>query len=220
MPHTRILCDWLNCQGCPDCPDIPFGRPAEEVVAELKARDPFDASLLPPTNRNHQPGDSNCFCPGCVKVRSDIFFREQFGVTLNVETRENILQHERLDRRAIAQLDYATAHAPGQVAPVDGLTIADFTQEVTLLDAERLPPALTRTDGATLLYEERFNTLTAETAQGKSWLALMVAIERLRAGRNVFWLDFEDRATTLATRLQKLNATDLIGTPELKWADW
>ena len=99
-----------------------------------------------------------------------------------------------------------------------GLTLADFTQEVTLLESEKLPPAFTRTDGATLLYEGRYNTLTAETAQGKSWLALMVTIERLRAGRNVFWLDFEDRPTTFATRLQKLNATDLIGTPELKWA--
>ena len=218
MSDTRILCDWLNCQGCPNCPDIPFGRPADEVVAEMEARDPDAASLMPPTDRTHKPGNDNCFCRGCVKVRSDRFFREQFGVTLNVETREKNLQHERLDQRAIAQLDYAAAHAPGQVAPVDGLTIADFTQEVTLLDAERLPPALTRSDGATLLYEERFNTLTAETAQGKSWLALMVAIERIRAGRHVFWLDFEDRATTLATRLQKLNATDLIGTPELKWA--
>ena len=120
MVDTRILCDWQNCQGCPDCPDIRFGRPAGEILAELKRQDP-DAPEPSDKRRGHTPGDNNCLCPGCVKVRSDIFFREQFGVTLNVESREAILQHERLDRRAIAQLDYATAHATGAVDSVDGV---------------------------------------------------------------------------------------------------
>ena len=217
MPNTRILCDWLECQGCELCPDIPFGRPANEVLAEIQALDP-DAPEPSDKRRGHTVGDNNCLCPGCVKVRSDIFFREQFGITLNVESREAILQHERLDRRAIAQLDYATAHATGAVDGVESLTLADFVQDVTLVEGERYSAALTRSDGAILLYEGEFNTLTAETAQGKSWLALMVAIERIREGRNVFWWDFEDTAKTLAIRLQTLNGTPFIGTPELKWA--
>ncbi len=104
----------------------------------------------------------------------------------------------------------------GDGAPV-GLTLADFEQEVSLLDVERLPSAFERTDGATLLYEGRFNTLYGEAAVGKTWTAQMVVIGQLRAGRRVIWWDSEDRASTLAKRLQLLRATDLIGHPNLKW---
>ena len=45
----------------------------------------------------------------------------------------------------------------------------------------------------------------------------MVAIQHLRAGRRVLWWDNEDRATTLARRLQLLRATDLIGVDDLAW---
>ena len=52
---------------------------------------------------------------------------------------------------------------------------------------------------------------------GKTWVAIMAAMQALRAGRRVLWWDSEDRATTLAQRLQILKATDLIGTPDLAW---
>ena len=104
---------------------------------------------------------------------------------------------------------------PGE--PAEGLTLADFTREVTLLGVERLPSAFDRSDGATLLYQGRFNTIYGEAAMGKTWIAIMTAIQQLRAGRRVVWWDSEDRPSTLATRLQVLRATDLIGTPELAW---
>ena len=76
------------------------------------------------------------------------------------------------------------------------------------------PPDATET----LIYEGRFNTLYGEAAVGKTWVALMVAIQQLRAGRRVIWWDSEDRPDTLATRLQRLRATDLIGVDDLAWA--
>ena len=45
----------------------------------------------------------------------------------------------------------------------------------------------------------------------------MAVIQQLRAGRRVIWWDNEDRATTLAKRLQLLRATDLIGIESLAW---
>ena len=54
---------------------------------------------------------------------------------------------------------------------------------------------------------------------GKTWIAIMTAIQQLRAGGRVVWWDSEDRATTLALRLQLLKnmGSNLIGTPELAW---
>ena len=97
------------------------------------------------------------------------------------------------------------------------LTLADFTREVSLIGAERLPSAFTRSDGATLLYQGVANTLYGEPSTGKSWIALMAAIEQIRAGGQVLWWDAEDQPTTLARRLSLLRATDLIGHPSLLW---
>ena len=127
-------------------------------------------------------------------------------------------RHSEQENRRMDRVDRRWEESESATAENDTLTLADFTQDVTLLEVERLPAALTRSDGETLVYEGRFNTFTAETAQGKSWLGLMVAIERLREGRNVFFWDFEDRPSTLATRLQKLNGTPFIGAPQVKWA--
>ena len=99
--------------------------------------------------------------------------------------------------------------------PAAGLTFADFGQPVTLLDVERLPSAFVRDDGETLLYAGVANTIFGEPSSGKSWIGLMAVIQQLRAGRRVIWWDNEDRATTLAKRLQLLRATDLIGVEAL-----
>ena len=94
---------------------------------------------------------------------------------------------------------------------------ASFCQEVSLLGVDRLPSAFTRVDGETLFYQGRFNTLYGEGGIGKTWVALMAVIQHLRAGGTAIWWDAEDRASTVAQRLQLLKATDLIGTPDLKW---
>ena len=144
--------------------------------------------------------------------------REQ-ELAARVKARDDAWQDVLDQRLTLAQADIAervtAREADGQTA--EGLTLADFRHEVTLLGVDRLPSALDRIDGETLLYEGRFNTVYGEAAMGKTWVAIMAAMQALRAGRRVLWWDSEDRATTLAQRLQILKATDLIGTPDLAW---
>ena len=146
--------------------------------------------------------------------------RAALAVVAKQDQREAALKEKELADRERRQASNDRARAErveaGDAPPV-GDTLADFQREVSLLDVERLPAAFERADGATLLYEGRFNTLYGEAAVGKTWTAQMVAIQQLRAGRRVIWWDAEDRPSTLAKRLQLLKATDLIGTPELAW---
>ena len=135
----------------------------------------------------------------------------------DLETRERAVKARELSQREHRQ-DRAEPEPFIDDTPTPQ-TFADHVREVTLEGVDRLPSALQRSDGATLIYEGRFNTLYGEVSVGKSWIALMVVIQRLRAGRNVIWMDSEDRPETLAKRLQVLRATDLIGHPALKWTD-
>ena len=133
-----------------------------------------------------------------------------------LDDRARAVRDRELSRREHRQ-DAADAPTQDTDTPAEGMTFADFGQTVTLLDIERLPSAFDRVDGATLLYEGLANTIYGEPSTGKSWIGLMVAIQQLRAGRRVLWWDNEDRATTLARRLQLLRATDLIGVDDLAW---
>ena len=132
-----------------------------------------------------------------------------------VKDREITVKEREIGQRESRQdgYDSEAADTPAEA----GATLADFTHEVTLAESERLPSALVRSDGATLLYEGKFNTVYGEAAQGKTWLAIMAALDRLRAGRHVLWWDFEDKPITLATRLQDIRATNWIGAPALRF---
>ena len=125
-----------------------------------------------------------------------------------VKGRELARSEQRLDKfEAAAEAEYTEEDEQPD--------FASFGEEITLLDVERLPSAFVRDDGETLLYEGVANTAFGEPSSGKSWAGLMAAIQRLRAGRRVIWWDNEDHGTTVATRLQLLRATDLIGAPEM-----
>ena len=141
--------------------------------------------------------------------------------------REDEARQASLDRVAAfnagwdAHAEQSTADAAtGVVVESDErpLTLNDFTREVSLLDVERLPAVLERNDGAPLIYEGRFNTIIGEPSMGKTWIAIMAAIQQINRGGMVLWWDSEDRPETLAQRLQLLRATNLIGHPNLVWA--
>ena len=128
--------------------------------------------------------------------------------------RERALKDRELSRRE-RRADAYDAEATTE--PDAELTFASFGQEVTLAATERLPAAFVRSDGATLLYEGRGNSFFGEPSSCKSFTALMVVIQQLKAGRRVIWWDNEDRATSLAKRLQILGEGDLIGHEALAW---
>ena len=94
-----------------------------------------------------------------------------------------------------------------------------LAQPVSLTDPPDLPAILSRDDGRLVLYESRLNSVFGEPSVGKTWVAIMAAIEAIRNGSNVLWWDFEDRASTLATRLAALGADDLIENPALRFVN-
>ena len=131
-----------------------------------------------------------------------------------LEDRDLAQKEKTMERREIRQEAYDEADAVAP-EPAAELTFADFGQEITLLDLERMPSAFVRDDGETLLYEGVANSIYGEPSSAKSWIGLMAVIQQLRAGRRCIWWDNEDRASTLAKRLQLLRATDLIGVESL-----
>ena len=196
MSNITILCDWRNCQGCENCPDFPIQGGCEDITHGLDA---------PGTTkrRGHTVGDDNCLCPGCVKVRSDIFLREQFGITHTVESRDAILQHERLDRRAIAQLDYATERAPGQVVDVVGGDNPFEALRVPLtgdVDLTPTPTLLETESGWALIYAGKVMAIYSEPGVGKSFLMVRLIQETILRGGRCLYLDYEDRAKSLEER--------------------
>ena len=183
----RPECDPDGCQGCPDCPQIPFSEifmqnggweidDAENAVAEIER---IIAGHLPPL-------------PIVTDVDADWVANQEAAARAAFEGSEL---------------------EPEEPEPPE--TLATFRQEVTLADQPIPPAALERNDGATLLYEGRLNTVYGETSMGKTWVAVMAAIAQLRRGGKVLWMDNEDRPRTLAERLAALRATDLIGVDEL-----
>ena len=109
-----------------------------------------------------------------------------------------VWDREEADTRDLASLRHTLPLVAGDTAPV--------------------PALLTRTDGATLLYAGRLNSIFGEPGMGKSWVALMVLIEAVRSGARAVWWDFEDRPSTLAARLTALGAADLIEGERLLYA--
>ena len=75
---------------------------------------------------------------------------------------------------------------------------------------EALPALLTRSDGATIFYAQKINTVFGEPGMAKSWIALETAIAALEKGGRVLWWDFEDKPDTLYRRAKAIDKLDLI----------
>jgi hypothetical protein len=73
---------------------------------------------------------------------------------------------------------------------------------------ETPPMLLARDDGVCLLYRQRVNSIYAEPETFKTWLALVAAVDELKAGNAVLWVDFEDSADTIVRRLRALAVPD------------
>ena len=86
----------------------------------------------------------------------------------DLQARETTLRERNIESRERRQvkLDSLDDDTDTDVAPTD-LLRADYRMEISLADEPKPPAILTRSDGATLLYEGRFNTVYGETAMGK-----------------------------------------------------
>lgn len=85
-------------------------------------------------------------------------------------------------------------------APVD-------LAELRATGLERLHPTLlTVSDGTSLLYAGRTHSLSGESTTGKTWITLAGICQEIAAGCPVGFIDFEDRADSLLTRLHDMGA--------------
>ena len=78
-----------------------------------------------------------------------------------------------------------------------------------LFDGTHQPPTptvMTREDGQHLLYPGKCHAFNGESESGKTWAALIACVQELDAGGTVLYLDFEDTADTVVTRLLALGA--------------
>jgi hypothetical protein len=70
------------------------------------------------------------------------------------------------------------------------------------------PSVLVREDGQAAFYPGKVNGLIGPSESGKSWLALKAVAEELAADRPVLYLDFEDTASGIVSRLRFLGVPD------------
>lgn len=86
------------------------------------------------------------------------------------------------------------------------LEIADVG---ALLDADLEPEEadfLTRADGRALFYAGKMHVLQGEPSSGKTWIALLAALEVLNLGGSVGYADYEDTSKGVLGRLLALGA--------------
>lgn len=78
-----------------------------------------------------------------------------------------------------------------------------------LFSGDHHPPSPTlcpRSDGQALLYAGKCHAFNGESESGKTWAALIACVQVIRDGGHVLYLDFEDTADTVVTRLLALGA--------------
>ncbi|MPZ61836.1 MAG: AAA family ATPase [Propionibacteriales bacterium] len=97
--------------------------------------------------------------------------------------------------------------AKEEAAHPDAWTLEDIS-DVLAGDYQRTTPTyLTRADGVPLIYAGKMHSLYGESESGKSWVALVAAVEVLACGGRVLFIDFESDRGTVINRLRKLGAS-------------
>ena len=101
-------------------------------------------------------------------------------------------------RDALDKLDHHTHLDDDDWAPVDLEAAIEGGEDVDP------PNVLMRVDGQFLFYPGRVHSVAGEPGSGKSWLVLVATAQCLLRGRNVVYIDYEDSAKGIVSRLLKL----------------
>ena len=145
-------------------------------------------------------------CPNCPDVPLALFIRTYA---------EDIAEREQYTEKALA--DAVTMFAKMD-ADAEKAGLGEHTRPITLFPGPKRPTSLERSDGETLLYAGEINSVYGEPSIGKSWIAVICMVMNLQAGVRVCFWDFEDKPTTLAERMDALNALDLADSPNIVYA--
>ena len=76
---------------------------------------------------------------------------------------------------------------------------------------ENPPEFLTFIDAQPLFYAGKVNGIIGESESGKTWIALQAVTQALARGQRVLYMDFEDTAPGIVSRLKSLGVTDFAG---------
>ena len=95
---------------------------------------------------------------------------------------------------------------PPEPSPYPGFE--DFVRAVES-KGETKPALLKRSDGATILYANRSNTIFAEPGMAKTWMGIEAALASVKLGGRVLWWDFEDKPDTFHDRGKALGKEEL-----------
>lgn len=98
----------------------------------------------------------------------------------------------------VAENNGSRAYSTLEVADVGALLETDLVPE----EAD----FLTRADGLSLLYAGKMHFFQGEPSSGKSWVALVAALEILAKGGSIIYLDYEDSSRGIIGRLLALGA--------------
>jgi hypothetical protein len=114
-----------------------------------------------------------------------------------------LLEAKVAELSALARTD-SPGGIPDSWRPVD---VAEVMGRIRDGSLDRPTPTIgSRSDGAGLFYPGRLNGLFGRYGSLKSFVALIVAIQEIEAGRRVWWVDFEDDPFGTAERLVDLGA--------------
>ena len=135
-----------------------------------------------------------------------------------LKARERAVKGRELSRREKRQDGYdANDASTGDLVEVeaDWDTFNAMTMDVVRSTIGKLPAILSRTDGRTILYAQKVNTVAARPNGGKNWVAIKCAIEAVERGGRVLMLDFDNkRPSVLAGRAQVMDVEGTIQNKE------
>ena len=156
-----------------------------------------------------------CPCEICRVQRLDDAARH-----LALSPDEWLIDHM-LKARPDLERDFVVGMLPGlnyTPTPPSYRGFSDVLKEV-VMKTEYQPALLKRSDGETLLYAGKVNSVYGEPATGKTWVGILAAKEVLRMGGRVLWWDFEDKPDTLYRRAKALGVVDLFTSVDLAFVD-
>ncbi|MDX3640714.1 hypothetical protein [Streptomyces sp. MB09-02B] len=133
-----------------------------------------------------------------TEARIDAFERE--GAVLREAQR--IVAYE--EAKTLAKKMLAEKNGKGASwAPVDIAEVWETVESETQTDVGYLSGDMP----LGIFYRGKINGVHAESEAGKSWLACLVAVQEIMAGRHVAYIDFEDDAAAIIRRLKMLGAS-------------